>query len=77
MPEIWARGGHRQGHHHCVVINVDGKRLLSRRVQNDESEMLRLIGDVLEISADALWPASAVTSGCCGLARRSPWTCAP
>ncbi|MER7465391.1 IS110 family transposase [Streptomyces sp. NPDC097981] len=55
VPEIWAGVDIGKTHHHCVVINTDGKRLLSRRVANDESELLALIGDVLEISADALW----------------------
>ncbi|MFD5028756.1 IS110 family transposase, partial [Streptomyces sp. NPDC058373] len=55
VPEIWAGVDIGKTHHHCVVIDSDGKRLLSRRVANDESELLALIGDVLGISADALW----------------------
>jgi len=54
VPEIWAGVDIGKEHHHCVVINADGERLLSRRVLNDESELLQLIGDVLEISTDAL-----------------------
>ncbi len=55
MPEIWAGVDIGKEHHHCVVINPDGERLLSRRVLNDESELLQLIGDVLAISTDVLW----------------------
>ncbi|MGP4053030.1 IS110 family transposase [Streptomyces sp. 2A115] len=55
MPEIWAGLDIGKTHHHCVVINADGTRLLSRRVSNDEAELLQLIGDVLEISRDVLW----------------------
>ncbi|MBB4779575.1 transposase [Streptomyces rapamycinicus] len=55
MPEIWAGVDIGKEHHHCVVINADGERLLSRRVLNDETELLHLIGDVLAISADVLW----------------------
>lgn len=55
MPEIWAGVDIGKEHHHCVVINEDGERLLSRRVLNDETELLQLIGDVLEISTDVLW----------------------
>ncbi|MET9833518.1 IS110 family transposase [Streptomyces sp. NPDC006385] len=55
VPEIWAGVDIGKTHHHCVVINTDGERLLSRRVQNDETELLQLIGDVLDISRDALW----------------------
>ncbi|MFE5773303.1 IS110 family transposase [Streptomyces sp. NPDC056485] len=42
-------------HHHCVVIDSDGRRLLSRRVLNDEPALLELIGDVLAIDEDVLW----------------------
>nr|WP_328829161.1 IS110 family transposase [Streptomyces ureilyticus] len=55
VPEIWAGVDIGKEHHHCVVINADGERLLSRRVLNDETELLELIGDVLAISADVLW----------------------
>ncbi|MFC7018083.1 IS110 family transposase, partial [Streptomyces viridiviolaceus] len=55
MPEIWAGVDIGKEHHHCVVIDADGRRLLSRRVLNDETELLQLIGDVLEISTDVLW----------------------
>lgn len=34
-------------HHYCVVIDARGERLLSRRVLNDETVVLELIGDVL------------------------------
>jgi transposase len=36
--------------HHCVVLDTDGKRRLSRRVDNDETALLKLIADVLELS---------------------------
>ncbi|MFE7394975.1 IS110 family transposase [Streptomyces sp. NPDC057582] len=42
-------------HHHCVVINDRGERLLSRRVLNDEAALLDLIRDVLDIDQDVLW----------------------
>lgn len=37
-------------HHHCLVLNAEGDTLLSRRVANDETELLDLIRDVLEIA---------------------------
>lgn len=55
MPEIWAGVDIGKTHRHAVVINAEGERLLSRRVENDETELLALIGDVLAISDDALW----------------------
>ncbi|MFG6294128.1 IS110 family RNA-guided transposase [Streptomyces rochei] len=67
MPEIWAGLDIGKKHHHAVVIDADGKRLLSRRVMNDETELLQLIGDVLEISRDVLW-AVDINTGIAALA---------
>ncbi|MGW5666065.1 IS110 family transposase [Streptomyces sp. NPDC003758] len=55
VPEIWAGVDIGKTHHHAVVIDAEGERLLSRRIQNDETELLALIGDVLAISNDVLW----------------------
>lgn len=55
MPEIWAGVDIGKTHHHAVVINAQGERLLSRRVENDECELLNLLGDVLDISRDVRW----------------------
>ena len=55
MPRIWAGVDIGKEHHHCVVINPDGERLLSRRVLNDETTLLKLIGDVLALDTDVLW----------------------
>jgi transposase len=55
VPRIWAGVDIGKEHHHCVVINTDGERLLSRRVLNDESALLELIGDVLALDDDVLW----------------------
>ncbi|MGW4007969.1 IS110 family transposase [Streptomyces sp. NPDC004763] len=67
MPEIWAGLDIGKKHHHAVVIDADGKRLLSRRVMNDETELLQLVGDVLEISGDVLW-AVDINNGIAALA---------
>ncbi len=37
------------------MIDAGGQRLLSRRVANDETELLKLISDVLELSEDVTW----------------------
>jgi transposase len=49
-------------HHHCVVLDAEGRRLLSRRVLNDEPELLALLADVLTIDDDVVW-AVDVTEG--------------
>jgi transposase len=54
MARVWAGVDAGKAHHHCVVIDGDGKRLLSRRVANDEPELLALIGDVTALG-EATW----------------------
>lgn len=46
MPQIWAGVDIGKTHHHCVVLDAEGKRLLSRRVLNDEPELLALLAEV-------------------------------
>ncbi|WP_328980626.1 IS110 family transposase [Streptomyces canus] len=55
VPQIWAGVDIGKEHHHCVVIDVQGNRLLSRRVLNDETVLLELITDVLALAEDVLW----------------------
>ena len=43
MPELWAGVDAGKAHHHCVVINTEGDKVLSRRVPNNETELLELI----------------------------------
>ncbi|MEV5989646.1 IS110 family transposase [Streptomyces sp. NPDC052051] len=55
MAQIWAGADIGKTHHHCVVLDADGKRLLSRRVLNDEPELLALFADVMAINEDVVW----------------------
>ncbi|WP_439679290.1 IS110 family transposase [Embleya sp. MST-111070] len=50
MSRIWAGTDCGKTHHHCLVLDGEGNTLLSRRVANDEPELLELLGDVLEIA---------------------------
>ncbi|QIY93379.2 IS110 family transposase [Streptomyces sp. S1D4-11] len=50
MSRIWAGTDCGKTHHHCLVLDAEGDTLLSRRVANDEPELLELIGDVLDIA---------------------------
>jgi transposase len=54
MARVWAGVDAGKAHHHCVVIDGDGKRLLSRRVANDEPELLALISDVA-VPGEVTW----------------------
>jgi len=52
LPHLWAGIDAGKTHHHCVVIDAEGSRLLSRKVGNDESELLDLIAEVSGLGAD-------------------------
>ena len=49
---IWAGVDAGKSAHHCVVVDDDGKRLLSRRVPNTEHDLNGLVDTVLELSND-------------------------
>ena len=63
MPAIWAGIDAGKTHHHCVVMDDTGKRLLSRRVANDETELLRLLGDVLDLGDVVAWGIDLADGG--------------
>lgn len=63
MPQIWAGVDVGKEHHHCVVIDQDGHRLLSRRVANDEPELLTLIADVVALGEDVTWAVDMADGG--------------
>lgn len=50
MPELWAGMDAGKAEHHCTAIDASGSRVLSRRVANNEAELLELLGDVLELA---------------------------
>jgi transposase len=55
VAQIWAGTDIGKTHHHCVVLDGEGRKLLSRRVLNDEPELLALLADVLALDEDVLW----------------------
>lgn len=61
MARAWAGVDAGKTHHHCVVIDGDGKKLLSRRVANDEPDLLALIGEVTALAGRmrTLWRPEA------------------
>jgi transposase len=50
LVQLWAGIDAGKAHHHCVVIDADGNRLLSQRVPNDEPALLQLLAGVLELA---------------------------
>ncbi|GAB7035225.1 IS110 family transposase [Streptomyces sp. NPDC021749] len=63
MTAIWAGIDAGKTHHHCVVIDDTGKRLLSRRVANEETELLQLLGDVLGLGEMTAWGIDLADGG--------------
>jgi transposase len=57
MPELWAGIDAGKAHHHCVLIDDEGNRLLSRKVANDEAALTQLLTEVLTLAAgrEVLW----------------------
>lgn len=57
MPELWAGIDAGKAHHHCVLIDDEGNRLLSRRVANDEAALTELLTDVCTLAEgkEVLW----------------------
>ena len=51
----WAGIDAGKGHHHVVVIDGDGRRLLSRRVANDEPDLQGVIAAVLGCAVEVTW----------------------
>jgi hypothetical protein len=52
QPTLWAGVDAGKAAHHCVVINADGQRVLSRRVVNDEAALTDLIRTVSDLAGD-------------------------
>jgi transposase len=48
--QLWAGIDAGKSAHHCVVIDTDGKRPLSRRVNNDETDLTALIDQVVALA---------------------------
>jgi transposase len=63
MAAIWAGIDAGKTHHHCVAIDESGRRLLSRRVANDEPELLELLADVLALGDEVTWGIDLADGG--------------
>lgn len=57
MPQLWAGIDAGKTHHHCVVIDGAGNKLLSRRFENRERDIRALLGDVASLpgGAEVAW----------------------
>ena len=55
MDEAWAGVDAGKEFHWAHVLDASGTELLSRKVQNDEADILRLIEDALSLAEEVLW----------------------
>ncbi|QKV91697.1 IS110 family transposase [Streptomyces sp. NA02950] len=62
-PRVWAGIDAGKAHHHCVAIDSEGNKLLSRRVANDEPELLQLLADVLALGHEVVWAVDLADGG--------------
>lgn len=53
--QIWVGIGVSKGHHWAVAINNTGETLLSRKLPNDEQEILQLIATACETAEQVQW----------------------
>jgi transposase len=60
---IWAGIDAGKTHHHCVAIDESGRRLLSRRVTNDETELLQLLAEVMALGDEVTWGIDLADGG--------------
>jgi transposase len=63
--QLWAGVDAGKAEHHCVVLDTDGKRLLSRRVANDEATLGELISavTVLADGGEVTWAIDLAGGG--------------
>jgi len=55
LERAWAGIDAGKGHHHVVLVDAEGRRLLSRRVANDEVALREVIDDVLARAGEVTW----------------------
>ncbi|WP_293060163.1 transposase, partial [Mycobacterium sp.] len=48
--QVWAGVDAGKADHYCVVVDVEGQRLLSQRVANDETTLRELIDTVTDLA---------------------------
>ncbi|MGW0538727.1 IS110 family transposase, partial [Streptomyces sp. NPDC003032] len=63
MAAIWVGVDAGKTHHHCVAIDGSGRRLLSRRIANDEPDMLELLANVLALGDETTWGIDLADGG--------------
>ena len=88
MEKAWAGVDAGKEFHWAHVLDASGRELLSRKVENDEAGLSKLIDDALLVAEEVVWAVDQPGGGaalllalCCGSETRgcstsqaSPWT---
>lgn len=61
---IWVGVDVGKGHHWAVALDSEGERLLSRKVSNDEDEILKLISTLLPMADEVRWAVDISSRPC-------------
>jgi hypothetical protein len=63
LQQVWAGVDIGKAHHHAVVIDSEGRRLLSRRVANDQAVLAELIAEISALAGEVTWAIDVRTGG--------------
>ncbi len=55
MDKAWAGVDAGKGFHWAHVLDASGRQLLSRKVENDEADLAKLIGEALSFAEEVVW----------------------
>ncbi|MDX2693238.1 IS110 family transposase [Streptomyces ipomoeae] len=53
--QVWASIDAGKGHHWAAVVDETGVTLLSKKIDNDESAILNVLGEILELADEVRW----------------------
>ena len=87
MDKVWAGIDAGKEFHWAHVLDASGRELLSRKVENDEADISKLIDEALSLAEEVVWAVDQPGGGaalllalCCGSETRksstslaSPW----
>ncbi len=71
MDKAWAGVDAGKEFHWAHVLDASGRELLSRKVENDQAGIARLIDEALSLAEEAIWAVEISQ----GVARHSCWRC--
>jgi transposase len=63
MARLWAGVDVGKTHHHCVVIDAEGRKLFSQRVANDEPELRAMVKQVTGLGEEVTWAVDLPDGG--------------